>query len=135
MPIKWRGTSRRPIPDSWRSIGARSSPYHLAGNRNAALPVNAMFELRLCDTRKRNSDQSYFGRLRPNNWNYARGSRRSSKFIFDLMEPERPNVDRAVLDFVRGHVFDPADFIKSAATGVCRLNPEMARMVVAKVSA
>ena len=26
----------------------------------------------------------------------------SSKFIFDLMEPERPKVDRAVLDFVKG---------------------------------
>ena len=32
MPIKWRGTSRRPIPDNWHSIGPRSSPYHLAGN-------------------------------------------------------------------------------------------------------
>jgi hypothetical protein len=39
MPIKWRGVSRRPIPDNWRSIGVRSSPYHLAGNRNAAHPV------------------------------------------------------------------------------------------------
>jgi CRISP-associated protein Cas1 len=29
MPIKWRGTSRRPIPDNWHSIGVRSSPYHL----------------------------------------------------------------------------------------------------------
>jgi CRISPR-associated protein Cas1 len=28
MPIKWRGTSRRPIPDNWRSVGQRSSPYH-----------------------------------------------------------------------------------------------------------
>jgi CRISP-associated protein Cas1 len=37
------------------------------------------------------------------------------------------------LDFVKGHVFDPADFI-IRADGVCRLNPEMARMVVAKVS-
>jgi CRISPR-associated protein Cas1 len=56
----------------------------------------------------------------------------SSKFIFDLMEPERLRVDRAVLDFVNGNVFDPADFaIRS--DGVCRLNPEMARMVVAKV--
>jgi hypothetical protein len=42
MPIKWRGTSRRPIPDNWRSFGQRSSPYHLAGNRNAAHPVNAI---------------------------------------------------------------------------------------------
>jgi len=39
------------------------------------------------------------------------GSDGSSKFIFDLMEPERPKVDRAVLDFVKGHVFDPADFV------------------------
>jgi CRISP-associated protein Cas1 len=36
------GTSRRPIPDNWHSIGQRSSPYHLAGNRNAAHPVNAI---------------------------------------------------------------------------------------------
>jgi hypothetical protein len=33
-PIKWRGTSRRPIPDNWHSIGVRSSPYHLAGYRS-----------------------------------------------------------------------------------------------------
>jgi CRISPR/Cas system-associated endonuclease Cas1 len=53
----------------------------------------------------------------------------SSKFVFDLMEPERPKVDRAVLDFIKATVFDPADFtIRS--DGVCRLNPEMARMVV-----
>jgi CRISPR associated protein Cas1 len=62
------------------------------------------------------------------------GSDGSSKFIFDLMEPERPRVDRAVLDFVKGQVFNPADFI-ICTNGVCRLNPEMARTVVAKVSA
>jgi hypothetical protein len=42
MPVKWRGTSRRPIPDSWHTIGARSSPYHLAGNSNAAYAVSAI---------------------------------------------------------------------------------------------
>ena len=53
----------------------------------------------------------------------------SSKFVFDLMEPERPKVDRAILDFVRAAVFDPADFaIRS--DGVVRLNPQLARMVV-----
>jgi CRISP-associated protein Cas1 len=61
------------------------------------------------------------------------GSDGSSKFIFDLMEPERPKVDRAVLDFVTGHFFDPADFF-IRTDGVCRLNPEMARMVVARAS-
>jgi CRISPR-associated protein Cas1 len=51
------------------------------------------------------------------------GSDGASKFIYDLMEPERPKVDRAVLDFVKGHVFGPADFV-IRADGVCRLNPE-----------
>jgi CRISP-associated protein Cas1 len=54
-------------------------------------------------------------------------------FVFDLTESERPKVDRAVLDFVKGYVFDPADFV-IRSDGVCRLNPEMARLVVAKVS-
>jgi CRISPR-associated protein Cas1 len=45
MPIKWRGISRRPIPGNWHSIGVRSSPYHLAGNRNAAHPVNAILNM------------------------------------------------------------------------------------------
>jgi CRISPR-associated protein Cas1 len=45
----------------------------------------------------------------------------SPAFVFDLMEPERPKIDRVVLDFVREHV--------------CRLNPEMARMVVGRLSA
>ena len=48
------------------------------------------------------------------------------------MEPERPKVDGAVLDFVKSTVFDSADFtIRS--DGVCRLNPEMARAVAARV--
>jgi CRISPR-associated protein Cas1 len=48
------------------------------------------------------------------------------------MAPERPKADRAVLDFVKGTVFDPADFtIRS--DGAVRLNPQLARMV-ARVS-
>jgi CRISPR-associated protein Cas1 len=43
-------------------------------------------------------------------------------FVFDLMEPLRPNVDGVVLNFVQTYTFHPADFtIRS--DGVCRLNP------------
>src|SRR5271165_2293003 len=35
----------------------------------------------------------------------------SSKFVFDLMEPERPKVDRVVLDFVKGNVFEAGDIV------------------------
>jgi CRISPR associated protein Cas1 len=48
--------------------------------------------------------------------------------VLDLMEPQRPLVDRRVLEFVQAHTFHPADFtIRS--DGVCRLNPEMVRQV------
>ena len=97
-------------------------------------PGQCDIELRLCRARKRNSDQAISQGYDPTIGIMYEGSDGSSKFIFDLMEPERPRVDRAVLDFVRGHVFDPADFV-IRTDGVCRLNPEMARMVVAKVSA
>jgi hypothetical protein len=38
-----------------------------------------------------------------------------------------------VLDFVSGHVFDPADFV-IRKDGVCRLDPELAGMVVRRTS-
>jgi CRISPR-associated protein Cas1 len=129
MPIKWRGISRRPIPENWHSIGQRSSPYHLAGNRNAGHPVNAILNYAYAalesEIRIRAISDGYDQTIGI----MHEGSDGSSKFIFDLMEPERPKVDRAVLDFVKGHVFDPADFV-IRADGVCRLNPEMARVVV-----
>jgi hypothetical protein len=40
----------------------------------------------------------------------------------------------AVVDFVKGHVFDPTDFV-IRTDGVCRLNPQLALMVATKVSA
>src|SRR5271166_3935828 len=56
-------------------------------------------------------------------------------FRGDLSLPERIILldgSVSVLDFVKTHAFDPADFV-IRSDGVCRLNPEMARMVVARV--
>ena len=134
IPIKWRGTGRRPIPDNWNSIGQRSSPYHLAGNRNAAHPVNAILNYAYTALESETRIKAISEGYDPTIGIMHEGRDGSSKFIFDLMEPERPKIDRAVLDFVKATVFDPADFtIRS--DGVCRLNPELARTVVAKVSA
>jgi CRISP-associated protein Cas1 len=134
IPIKWRGTSRRPIPDNWRSIGPRSSPYHLAGNRNAAHPVNAILNYAYAALESEIRIKAISEGYDPTIGIMHEGSDGSSKFIFDLMESERPKIDRSVLDFVKTTVFDPADFV-IRNDGVCRLNPEMARMVVARVSA
>jgi hypothetical protein len=41
-PLRWRESSRHPIPEDWRAVGSRTSRFNLAGNRNASHPVNAI---------------------------------------------------------------------------------------------
>lgn len=128
MPIKWRGTSRRPIPDNWHSIEQRSSPFHLAGNRNAAHPVNAILNYAYTVLESKLRIKAIAEGHDPTIGIMHEGRDGSSKFVFDLMEPERPTVDRAVLDLVKATVFDPADFT-TRSDGVLRLNPQLARHV------
>ena len=52
----------------------------------------------------------------------------SPAFVFDLMEPERPKVDRAVLSFLKSEALHPADFT-IREDGVVRLNPELASRI------
>ena len=49
-------------------------------------------------------------------------------FVFDLMESERPKVDKAVLAFLKSETLHPADFT-IREDEVVRLNPELARRV------
>jgi CRISPR-associated endonuclease Cas1 len=133
ISMRWRGTKRRPIPDNWFMIEQRSSPHDTGGNRNAAHPVNAILNYAYAALESEIRIKAIAEGYDPTIGIMHEGSNGSSKFIFDLMEPERPKVDRKVLDFVKSNVFDPADFtIRS--DGVCRLNPEMARVVVAAIS-
>ncbi len=55
-------------------------------------------------------------------------------FVFDMMEPERPKVDRAVLAFLKSDALHPTDFT-IRGDGVVRLNPELARRVAHVASA
>ncbi|MGB9206177.1 MAG: CRISPR-associated endonuclease Cas1 [Terriglobales bacterium] len=105
----------------------------MAGNRNAAHPVNAILNYTYAVLESGVRIKTIADGYDPTIGIMHEGRDGSSKFIFDLMEPARPKVDRTVLDFVRETVFDPADFT-NRSDGVCRLNPEMARLVVARVS-
>ncbi len=98
-------------------IGTRTSQFNLAGNRNAPHILNYAYAVLESEIRIKAISEGYD----PTIGIMHEGSDGSSKFIFDLMVPERPKVDRAVLDFVRSHVFDPADFVLRR-DGVCRLN-------------
>jgi CRISPR-associated endonuclease Cas1 len=113
IPIKWRGTSRRPIPGNWHSIGQRSSPYHLAGNRNAAHPVNAILNYAYAALESEIRIKAISEGYDPTIGIMHEGSDGSSKFIFDLMEPERPKVDRAA-GFRQGPRFRSGRFCHSS---------------------
>jgi CRISPR/Cas system-associated endonuclease Cas1 len=54
--------------------------------------------------------------------------RGTAAFVFDLMEPQRPIVDRLMLKFVQSEKLHAADFV-IREDGVCRLNPELARQI------
>jgi len=69
-------------------------------NRNAALPVNAIFNYSYPALESEIRIKAISDGYDPTIGIMHEGNDGSSKFIFDLMEPERPKVDRAVLDFV-----------------------------------
>ncbi len=50
-------------------------------------------------------------------------------FVYDIMEPLRPVIDRRILEFVQSQAFAPQDFVM-AGDGACRLNSQLARCLV-----
>jgi CRISP-associated protein Cas1 len=129
----WRTSSRHPIPDGWRTIGQRSSRLQLTGNRSAAHPVNAIlnyaYAILQSDVQIKAVADGYDPML--GIMHYERDG--SPAFVFDMMEPERPKVDRGVLDFLRTEALHPADFT-IREDGVVRLNPDLAKRVAGLVS-
>jgi CRISPR-associated protein Cas1 len=127
IPIKWSGINRRPIPENWKQIGQRNSLFNLTGNRNADHPINAILNYAYTVRQSQIQINAVADGYDPSIGIMHEG-KNSAAFIFDLIEPERATVDRKVLEFVKEHIFDPADFVLQS-DGVCRLNPELARFI------
>lgn len=49
--------------------------------------------------------------------------------VFDLMEPQRPVVDRVILKLISDHTFTVADFMLQP-DGVVRVSPEMVGILI-----
>jgi CRISP-associated protein Cas1 len=128
VPLQWKALNQRPIPENWRPIGSRTSLFKLAGNRNAAHPVNAILNYAYAMLESHVRIKGVAEGYDPTLGIMHESREGSSAFVFDLMEPERPKVDRSILEFVKSHKFHAADFV-IRSDGVCRLNPEMARHV------
>jgi CRISP-associated protein Cas1 len=126
--LLWRSSSRRPIPDEWRTLGPRYSRFYAAGSRNASHPVNAILNYAYAVLQSQVQIK-----LLAEGYDPMLGVMHSDRddaaaFVFDMMEPDRPKVDRAVLAFLKSETLHPADFT-IREDGVVRLNPELARHV------
>jgi CRISP-associated protein Cas1 len=128
IPLQWIGLNQRPIPERWHRIGSRNSVFQLAGNRNAVHPVNAMLNYAYAILESQLRIEIVAKGYDPTLGIMHDGRDGSAAFVFDTMEPERPKVDRCILEFVKSHKFHAADFV-IRSDGVCRLNPVMARCV------
>ena len=97
-------------------------------NRHATHPVNAMLNY-ACAVLESQVRIAIVSQGLDPTIGYLHTSRRGrGAFVYDLMEPLRPRVDRLVLGFVRSFTFAPSDFVLSG-NGVCRLHPQLARNV------
>ena len=126
--LLWRTSARHPIPDEWRTVGPRFTRVYASGSRNASHPVNAILNYAYAVL------QSHVQiRLVAEGYDPMLGIMHADRddaaaFVFDMMEPERPKVDRAVLAFLKSEALHPADFTLRE-DGVVRLNPELSRQV------
>jgi CRISPR-associated protein Cas1 len=107
---------------------------YASGSRNASHPVNAIlnyaYAVLQSQVQIKLVSEGYDPML--GIMHYDRDG--APAFVFDMMEPERPKVDRAVLGFLKSEALHPADFT-IRADGVVRLNPELARRVAAMAGA
>jgi CRISPR-associated protein Cas1 len=127
IPLRWKGTGRRPIPPDWHHAGLRQS-FVSGTNRHATHPVNAMLNYAYGVLESQVRIATVAAGLDPT-MGYLHACRPGRvALVYDLMEPLRPQVDRLVLGFVQGRSIDPRDFILSER-GVCRLHPQLARAV------
>jgi CRISPR-associated endonuclease Cas1 len=130
-PLAWKGLSRRPIPIDWHQIGPRTSSNGQVGvNRHASHPINAILNYAYGILESHIRTEIVVEGFDPTIGYLHTHQKDRAALVFDLMEPLRPIVDRTIVEFALAHTFSPVDFIIKT-DGVCRLNPELARHVVA----
>lgn len=139
VEIRWKAQSRYPVPTEWHAYSSRTSltTGKKAKNWNASHPINAMlnyvYAVLLTEMRIKAISNGYDPMIGILHDQRHKDKDRTPSYALDLMEPLRPVVDRAVLKLVEKETFSGADF-QLQSDGVCRLNPELARKVVAQTA-
>lgn len=133
--LKWIATNRRPIPQDWTSYSGRSSIANgtKQKNVNASHPINAILNYAYTVRQAKLQIDAIAEGYDPTIGIMHHGRRGAPAYIFDLIEPERPLVDAAMLNFMQSRQFSASDFL-IRTDGVCRLSPSLAKAVARTLS-
>jgi CRISPR-associated endonuclease Cas1 len=127
VPIRWKGTGRKPIPETWRKVALRKSSTN-ARNRHATHPFNAILNYAYGVLESQTRIDTVAAGLDPTIGYLHAETQGRIALVYDLMEPQRPAIDREMLKFIAENDLSPGDIVV-APNGVCRLHPQLARAV------
>jgi len=135
ITMQWTSQSRYPVPKSWQHYLSRSSPLtgKLPKNKNAAHPVNAMLNYAYAAKASQLQIKAIADGYDPYSGIMHHARDDFPAYVYDIIEPERPKIDGAILEFAQRRKFSGADFIL-CKDGVCRLSPQLAKIVALLVS-
>jgi CRISPR-associated endonuclease Cas1 len=128
LPLRWKGAGRKPIPPEWQRIGLRQSMLGKT-NEHATHPINAMLNYAYAVLESQVRIAAIAAGFDPTIGYLHATYRERVALAYDLMEPLRPVVDRAVLTFMQTHTLAASDFVLTGE-GICRLHPQLARTIV-----
>lgn len=131
IPLRWKGTSRRPIPVDWYHVVARMRP-NRSINRRATHPMNAILNYGYAVLQSQVQIALAAAGFDPTIGLMHTERPERPAFVLDLMEPLRPMIDATAINFVRVNTFEPQDFTLDT-DGTCRLHPALARRVVTEI--
>ena len=109
VALHWLGLNRKPIPNSWLLIGARTMTWRKSG-QNARHPINAMLNYGYAILIGQIRTEVIAIGLDPTIGVMHGASQNRIPLVYDLMEPLRPLVDRSVLAFALSNTLNPSGF-------------------------
>ena len=132
VPLKWKILTKEFIPVDWHKIGPRRSALGKT-NRNARHPINAMLNYAYRIQHAQVKMQIISEGKDPTIGISHIQRKYRDALVLDQMESLRPIVDGEILKLILKETLTPSDFMITNE-GFCRLNPQLARKVVAVTS-
>lgn len=134
LPVRWKNLQSHPVPQEWHCYDGRSSRANglKSKNRNASHPLNALLNYAYAVKLAQMQIQAIADGYDPTIGIVHNSQRGSPAWVLDQIELERSAIDAVILQLVRDQAFTAADFIMRK-DGVCRLSPQLARMVASLV--